>query len=75
MSVPQYFAQVKDGVVTDVRVVSRAYMDENPDEYPGEWYETFVNVPSKTYAGVGFTYDYDKKDFASPAYDPTPMTK
>ena len=53
----QYFAQVVDGVVTDVRVVSAEFMAENPDRYPGTWVETFIGVEGKTYAGVGYTWN------------------
>ena len=52
-----YFAQVVDGVVTDVRVVSAEFMAENPDRYPGTWVETFIGVAGKTYAGVGYTWN------------------
>ena len=33
----QYFAQVTDGVVTSVAVVSAEFMASNPDRYPGTW--------------------------------------
>jgi len=59
-----YFAQVTDGVVTDVRVVSAEFMAENPDRYPGTWVETFIDVAGKTYAGVGFTWN--GTDFVAP---------
>ena len=60
----QYFAQVTDGVVTDVRVVSREFLEANPDRYTGTWIETFIDVEGKTYAGIGFTWD--GTDFAPP---------
>ena len=41
-----YFAQVTDGVVTNVAVVSAEFMAANPDRYQGEWIETFVGVGS-----------------------------
>lgn len=53
----QYFAQVTDGVVTHVAVVTADFMAENPDRYPGTWVETFIGVEGKTYAGVGYTWD------------------
>ena len=62
----QYFAQVTDGVVTDVRVVSREFLEANPDRYTGTWVETFIDVEGKTYAGLGFTYNIDLDDFAPP---------
>jgi len=68
MSVPQYFAQVTDGVVTDVRVVSAEFMAANPNRYPGTWVETFIDVAGKTYAGVGFTWN--GTDFVAPVVVP-----
>ena len=64
---PQYFAQVNaNNIVTDVAVVQREYLEANPDRYPGTWVETFINLPNKTYAGIGFIYDYETKDFFPP---------
>lgn len=63
-----YFAQVVDGIVTDVRVVSAEFMAANPDRYPGTWVETFIGVAGKTYAGVGFTWD--GTDFVAPVVEP-----
>ena len=60
----QFFAQVTDGVVTDVRVVSAEYMAENPERYEGEWHETFIGVEGKTYAGIGYTWN--GTDFVAP---------
>ncbi len=62
----QYFAQVVDGVVTDVRVTSAEFMAANPDRYPGTWVETFIGVEGKTYAGVG--YLWNGTDFALPIF-------
>ena len=64
----QYFAQVTDGVVTDVRVVSAEFMSANPDRYPGTWVETFIGVAGKTYAGVGYTWN--GTDFVAPVVEP-----
>ena len=58
-----YFAQVTDGIVTDVRVVSAEFMAANPDRYPGTWVETFI-AEGKTYAGIGFLWD--GTDFIAP---------
>jgi hypothetical protein len=66
-----YFAQVVDGVVTDVRVVSAEYMAENPDRYPGTWVETFIDVAGKTYAGVGYTWN--GTDFVPPVEPELPV--
>jgi hypothetical protein len=71
--VPQYFAQVTNGVVTDVRVVSAEFMAENPDRYPGIWVETFIDLPNKTYAGIGYTYDADSGDFVAPEVVEVPL--
>lgn len=62
-----YFAQLDDNnIVTDVRVVSRDYLEANPEIYTGIWVETFYGLPNKTYAGIGFIYDYDTQDFYPP---------
>lgn len=48
-----YFAQVTDGVVTDVRRVTAERIAENPDLYPGNW----VEVESMDqYPAVGWTW-------------------
>lgn len=63
----QYFAQLdENNIVIDVAVVTHVFMQENPDRYPGTWVETFFDVPNKTYAGIGFTYDETTKDFTAP---------
>ena len=62
-----YFAQVTDGIVTDVRVVSADFMAANPDRYPGTWVETFIGVEGKTYAGLGYTWN--GTDFVPPTVD------
>ena len=65
----QYFAQVTNGVVTNVAVTTTEFMEQNPDRYPGEWIETFLDVPGKTYAGVG--YLWNGTDFVLPPADET----
>ena len=65
---PTYFAQVVDGVVTNVAVVSASFMATNPDRYPGTWIETFIGVEGKTYAGIGMLWD--GTDFVAPPYVP-----
>jgi len=68
-NLPQYFAQINnENLVTDIAVVTRLFLDENPERYPGTWVETFINLPNKTYAAIGFMYDPATNDF----YDPTP---
>ena len=67
MTIPQYFAQLDDtNVVVDIAVVTHLFMQKNPDRYPGTWIETFVDVPGKTYAGVGYTYDPETNNFIPP---------
>jgi hypothetical protein len=62
-----YFAQVTNGIVTDVHVVSQEFIDANPERYPGTWIETFIDdALNKTYAGVGFLYDSTTNDFVAP---------
>lgn len=67
MNVKTYFAQLdENNVVIDVAVTTREFMAENPDRYPGQWVETFYDVPGKTYAGVGYTYDETTNNFYGP---------
>ena len=69
--IPQYFAQIDaDNIVTDVAVVQRAFLEANPDRYTGTWVETFINLPNKTYAGIGFIYDPETQDFSAPPPKP-----
>jgi hypothetical protein len=70
--IEQYFAQVTNGIVTNVAVVTSEFMAANPERYPGEWIETFIDVPGKTYAGIGYTYDSATQDFVMPIYE-TPV--
>jgi len=68
MSVPQYFAQIDEtNTVISVHVVTAQFMAENPERYTGTWIETFVNLPNKTYAGVGYTWN--GTDFVPPTVD------
>lgn len=61
-----FFAQIENNIVVDVHVVTAEFMAENPDRYPGEWVETFIDKPNKTYAGIGFIYDPVTQDFSEP---------
>ncbi len=62
-----YFAQLNnDNIVIDVHVVTAEFMAENPERYLGVWVETFYDDSNKTYAGVGYTYDFDTQDFTAP---------
>jgi hypothetical protein len=65
--VAQYFAQLdENNVVTTVHCVTQEFLEANPDRYQGTWVETFYDTDGKTYAGVGYTYDYDTQDFTPP---------
>ena len=64
----QYFAQVADGVVTNIAVTSAEFMAANPERYEGTWIETFIDVEGKTYAGVGYTWN--GTDFVAPVVEP-----
>jgi hypothetical protein len=67
----QYFAQIDDNdIVTKVAVVQQEFLEANPDRYTGTWVETFFDTEAKTYAGVGFTYDYNTQDFTPPPVEP-----
>ena len=48
-----YFAQIADGVVTDVRKTTREYMDANRNFYPGFWVEV---QDMEQYPAVGYTW-------------------
>jgi len=65
--IPQYFAQLDaNNVVIIVHVVTAEFMAENSERYPGVWVETFMNLPNKTYAAAGYTYNFDTQDFTAP---------
>jgi len=71
MSNHQYFAQIdNDNIVTNIAVVTDEFMAENPERYPGTWVETFINLPNKTYAGIGYIYDPETKDFTQQVNPP-----
>lgn len=63
----QYFAQIDaNNVVTCVAVVQQEFLEANPERYQGTWVETFFNTAGKTYAGIGYTYDFGTQDFIAP---------
>lgn len=63
----QFFAQLNENnMVVTVHAVTAEFMAENPDRYPGVWVETFYDDPTKNYAGIGYTYDFDTKNFTPP---------
>jgi len=63
----QYFAQLdQNDFVINVHCVTQEFLEANPDRYPGVWVETFFDTDGKTYAGIGFIYDFDTQDFTPP---------
>ena len=67
----QFFAQINaENIVIDVHVVTQEFIDANPERYTGTWVETFFNDPNKTYAGIGFIYNYDTQNFVAPYVEP-----
>lgn len=65
----QYFAQINDdNVVTRVAVVSREFLEANPERYAGKWIETFIDVEGKVYAGIGYKYDEVADNFIAPLF-------
>ena len=73
----EYFANIdENNIVIDVHVVSREFLEANPDRYTGVWVETFYDVAGKTYAGIGYTYDAVTNDFTAPVepIQPPPPT-
>lgn len=60
---PSYFAQVTDGVVTDIRYTTKEYMDENPSLYQGSWIEI---QSMDQYPGLGWTLNPEG------SFQPTP---
>jgi hypothetical protein len=61
----QMFAKVVDGVVTKVCVVTKEFMNENPQRYEGTWIETFNNKEGHQRAAIGLLWD--GKNFIVPA--------
>jgi hypothetical protein len=66
---PTFFAQIENNIVVSVHVVTAEFMAANPERYPGEWVETFIDAPGKTYAGVGYIYDPATQDFTEPVIE------
>ena len=63
----QFFAQLNnENVVTNVHCVTKEFLEANPERYVGIWVETFFNTAGKTYAGIGFIYDYETQNFREP---------
>lgn len=66
----QYFAKLdENNVVVHVAVVTREFLEANPERYEGRWVETFWETEGKTYAGVGFIYDEATQNFSAPVVE------
>lgn len=67
----QFFAQLdNNNVVTDVHCVTQEFLEANPQRYTGVWVETFFDTANKTYAGIGYIYNYETQDFTAPIVEP-----
>ena len=67
----QLFAQIdENNIVTAVHVVTQEFLEANPERYTGTWVETFSHTEGKTYAGIGFIYNYATQDFTEPLPEP-----
>jgi hypothetical protein len=79
-----HFAQIQDGIVTQVIVISN---DDAPDPFPesealgqafiaslglgGQWVQTSYHGTFRgCYAGIGYTYDPDLDEFIPPEPEP-----
>jgi hypothetical protein len=62
--VSRYFAELKSTLVQRVIVASSAAWCETA--LGGTWIETYMDDPSRNYAGIGYTYHVDKTNFAAP---------
>ena len=60
--IPRYFAQVTDGIVTNIAVVQREFLEANPDRYQGEWID--CTDDGEMIAGIG--YSWNGTDFVAP---------
>ena len=64
-----YFAQIVDDIVTEVISINDDVSDGAQfahDLYGGVWVETFIDDPTKNYAGIGFTYSSTNNNFIAP---------
>lgn len=52
-----YFAKVENGIITNVIVADKSFVDAQP----GTWIETFPDKPGTQYAGVGYAYNSTDK--------------
>ena len=70
-----YFAQIVNNIVTEVTCVNADIADGAQfchDLLGGDWVQTYIDDPNKTYAGIGYTYDTATDNFIAP---PQPETE
>ena len=64
-----YFAQIVENIVIEVTCVNDDITDGAQfchDLLGGEWVQTYIDDPNKTYAGLNYTYNPITKDFTAP---------
>ena len=72
-----HFAKVNNGIVEQVIVAEPEFFDTFVDTSPGRWIQTSYNTKGgvhtlggtplrKNYAGIGYTYDYNRDAFIPP---------
>ena len=69
-----YFAQIINNIVIEVIAVNSDIADGAQfchDLLGGEWVQTFIDDPDKTYAGIGYTYDPATQNFIAPIVEQT----
>jgi len=72
-----YFAQIVNNIVTEVIAVNAEVTDGAQfchDLLGGDWVQTYMDNPDKTYAGIGYTYDPATQNFIAPIVEPTDET-
>lgn len=84
MELVGYYAELDENNIVK-QVITGVPQNELIEGLPAtEWYSnftgsvcvpTFINAPGKTYAGIGYTYDPELKDFVEPAPNPAPLPK
>ena len=77
-----YYAELDaNNIVT--QVITGVQPTETIEGIPAaEWYSdftgvtcvpTYMNLPNKTYAGIGYTYDYELEDLVAPVIPELPV--
>ena len=62
----QFFVQLdENNVVVKMALVTRDFLEANPDRYAGRWVETFID-DEHTFGNMGYTYDEATQDFVAP---------